>query len=234
MKTLLLMTLLAGTATMEDLQALGTQSAWAELLERAEDVPAAKRTDEWRALVTKAATAVVQADESRAAALSTRYPFLAASPAFSKLNGSVSVSTLEKCLDDGKVRDPLTECVATFRKTSPKPDALAAAAKVIRRQWNPTAAVDLYADAAAGSKELCADAGLQESVLAALELPRDERRAKAGRTVAFETCFSAMAAPLKSAMVHASTYLLGNACESMRAKKALSEMQDELCRDEGR
>lgn len=234
MKTLLLITLLAGTATMEDLQALGAQSAWAELLERAEDVPAAKRTDDWRALVTKAATAVVQVDDSRAAALSSRYPFLASSPAFSKLHGSASVSTLEKCLGDEKLRDPLTECLATFRKTNPKPDALAAAAKVIRKQWNPAAPVELYAEAAAGSKELCADPGLQESVLAALELPRDERRAKAGRTVAFETCFPAMAAPLKSAMVHASTYLLGNACESMRAKKALTELQDELCRDEGR
>ncbi len=98
MNTLLLMTLLAGTATMEDLQALGTQSAWAELLERAEDVPAAKRTDEWRALVTKAATAVVQADDSRAAALSSRYPFLASSPAFSKLNGSASVSTTREAV----------------------------------------------------------------------------------------------------------------------------------------
>ena len=144
------------------------------------------------------------------------------------------MSALEKCLGDEKLRDALTECVATFRKTSPKPDALAAAAKVIRKQWNPAAPVELYADAAAGSKELCADAGLQESVLAALELPRDERRAKVGRTVAFETCSSAMAAPLKAAMVHASTYLLGNACESLRAKKALTELQDELCRDEGR
>lgn len=234
MKTLLLMTLLAGTATMEDLQALGSQSAWTELLERAEDVPAAKRTDEWRALVTKAATAVVQADETRASSLSTRYPFLAASPAFSKLSSSASVSTLEKCLGDEKLRDPLIECVASFRKTNPKPDALVSAAKVIRRQWNPAAPVDLYADAAVASKELCADAGLQESVLAALELPRDERRAKVGRTVAFETCFTAMAAPLKGAMVHASKYLLGNACESLRAKKALTELQDDLCREEGR
>lgn len=234
MKTLLIISLLAGTATMEDLQALGSQSAWTELLERAEDVPAAKRTDEWRALVTKAATAVVQADDSRAAALSTRYPFLASSAAFSKLSASAAESALEKCLDDGKVRDPLTECVASFRKTNPGPDALAAAARVIRRRWSPAAPVDLYADAATGSKALCADAGLQESVLAALELPRDERRAKVGRTVAFETCFTAMAAPLKAAMVHASTYLLANACEPMRAKKALTELQDELCRDEGR
>lgn len=234
MKTLLILSLLAGTATMEDLQALGAQSAWAELLERAEDVPAAKRSDEWRALVTKAATAVVQTDDSRAAALSSRYPFLTSSPTFSKLASSAAVSGLEKCLDDGKVRDPLADCVASFRKTNPRPDALVAAAKVLRRQWNPAAPVDLYADAAAGSKELCTDAGLQESVLAALELPRDERRAKVGRTVAFETCFSAMAAPLKAAMVHASAYLLGNACEAMRAKKALTELQDELCRDEGR
>lgn len=232
MKTLLLMMLLATPATLEDLEALAGQSAWVELLERAEDVPPAKRTDAWRGLVTKAATAVVQTDESRAQALSTRYGFLGREPAFSKLQGTASVSTLEKCLRRSDLNDALTECVSTFRKTNPKADALVDAARLLRKQWNPAAPVELYADAAASAKETCSDAGLSESVLAALELPRDATRAAAARKLAFETCWTALAPAVKQAMVHASPSLLRNACEPLRAKKALTEMQDELCRDE--
>ncbi|MDP1917518.1 MAG: hypothetical protein Q8L14_14855 [Myxococcales bacterium] len=237
MKTLLLSMLLAlpafaGTATLEDLEALAGQSAWVELLERAEDVPPAKRNDAWRGLVTKAATAVVQTDESRAQALSTRYGFLAKEPGFSKLQGTASVATLEKCLRRDDLKDALTECVSTFRKTNPKADALVEAARLLRKQWNPAAPVELYADAAASAKETCSDAGLSESVLAALELPRDATRAAAARKLAFETCWTALAPAMKQAMVHASSYLLKNACEPLRAKKALTEMQDELCRDE--
>ena len=237
MKTMLLSMLLAvpafaGTASLEDLEALAAQSAWVELLERAEDVPPAKRNDAWRGLVTKAATAVVQTDESRAQALSTRYGFLANQPGFAKVQGGAAVTTLEKCLKRDDLKDALTDCVTTFRKSNPKAEPLVEAARLIRRQWNPAAPVELYADAAASAKELCADAGLAESALAALELPRDGTRAEAARKLTFETCWTALAPTVKKAMVHASTYLLGNACEPLRVKKALTEIQDELCRDE--
>jgi len=237
MKTTLVSMLLAlpaftGTATLEELEALAGQSAWLELLERAEDVPPAKRNDAWRGLVTKAATAVVQTDEARAQALSTRYGFLATHPGFSKVQGNASVTTLEKCLRRDDVKDALTDCVTTFRKGKPKADALVEAARLIRKQWNPAAPVELYADAAASAKETCSDAGLAESALAALELPHDATRAAVARTLTFETCWAALAPAMKKAMVHASTSLLGNACEPLRAKKALTEMQDELCRDE--
>lgn len=240
MKTTLLTTLLfalpalAGPATMEDLQALATTSSWDELLDRAQDIPAATRTQAWRDLVTSAATAAVQTDESRAPALASRFPFLSANPAFAKAHGSAAVTALERCLrDETRERDVLGTCLATFRKTSPSPQALLDGAKVVRRTWNAAAAIDLYAEATKPSKDACADAGLLESTLAALELPASEPRAKTGRTLAFETCWAAIAPGLKTAMVHASPYLLRNACAPLRAKKALTEMQDELCRDEG-
>ncbi len=237
MKTTLLVMLVAvpalgGTATLEDLEALAGQSAWVELLERADDVPPAKRDDTWRGLVTRAATAVVQTDESRTQALATRYAFLANQPAFAKVQGSASVATLEKCLRRVDLNDALTECVTTFRKANPRAEGLVDAARLIRKQWNPAATVDLYADAAKSAKETCADAGLAEAALAALEFPHDAARAAAARTLTFETCWTALAPAVKKAMVHASTYLLGNACAPLRAKKALTEMQDELCRDE--
>lgn len=224
-------------ATMDDLQALATSGAWSELLERAEDVPAAKRSQLWKDLVTSAATAAVQVDDSRAAALAARYPFLSANAAFAKAHGEAALNAYEKCLRADRVGlDVVLDCEGGLRKAVPnaKPELLAQAAKVLRRQYNPAAAVDLYARAVAGSKDVCADAGLQESVLAALELPSDTPRAKTGRALAFETCWAALAPAVKSAMVHASSYLRANACGPLRAKKALTEMQDELCRDDGR
>lgn len=220
-------------ATFEDLQAMAAQSSWDELLERAEDVPAAKRTDEWKALVTKAATAVVERDDSRAAALSARYRFLAEAPGFAKVNTSASVAALEKCLGNEKLKDPLGECVTTFKKSKPNADTSAAGARLIRKTWNPAAPLDLWSDAVTVNKDLCKDAQLQESVMAGLELPKDEKRAVLAKTLAFDTCWSAMQGVVKPAMVHASTYLLANACAPLRAKKALTEIQAELCSDEG-
>jgi hypothetical protein len=219
-------------ASFEDLQAMAANASWEELLERAEDVPAARRTDEWRSLVTKAATAVVERDEARAAALSTRYRFLADAPGFSRVNGSAAVTTLETCLRDDKPKDPLTTCVTAFKKSKPNGEALAAGARVIRRSWNPAAPLDLWTDAVSANKGLCKDAQLQESVMAGLELPKAEARAGLARTLAFETCWAAMQSVVKPAMVHASTYLLSNACDPLRAKKALTELQSELCKDQ--
>lgn len=224
-------------ANMDDLQAMATSGAWSELLERAEDVPAAKRAQLWKDLVTSAATAVVQADDSRAAVLAARYPFLSTNAAFAKAHGQAALSAYEKCLRaDHEGRDVVLDCEGGLRKAAPnpKPELLVQAAKALRREFNPAAAVDLYAQAVAGSKDVCGDAGLQESVLAALELPSDTPRAKTGRALAFETCWAALAPAVKSAMVHASSYLRANACGPLRAKKALTEMQDELCRDDGR
>lgn len=224
-------------ANMDDLQAMAASGAWSELLERAEDVPAAKRSPLWKELVASAATAVVQADDSRAAALASRYPFLTGNAAFAKTQGQAALTAFEKCLRvEREGRDVLLDCEGGFRKAAPnaKPELLVQAAKVLRRQFNPAASVDLFAQAAAGSKDVCTDPGLQESTLAALELPADAPRAKTGRTLAFETCWPALGAAVKSAMVHASTYLRANACGPLRAKKALTELQDELCREDGR
>ncbi|MBL8922697.1 MAG: hypothetical protein JNJ54_27865 [Myxococcaceae bacterium] len=223
-------------ANMDDLQAMATTGAWSELLERAEDVPAAKRSPLWKELVASAATAVVQADETRASALASRYPFLSANTAFAKAQGQAALTAFEKCLRvEREGRDVLLDCEGGLRKAAPNatPELLVQAAKVLRRQFNPAASVELYAQAASRSKDVCTDAGLQESTLAALELPADAPRAKTGRTLAFETCWPALSPALKSAMVHASSYLRANACGPLRAKKALTELQDELCREDG-
>ncbi len=222
-----------GKASFEDLQAMAKDGSWDELLEHAEDVPAAKRTDEWRALVTKAATNVVERDESRASTLSARYGFLTKDPAFAKTGGGATVSVLEKCLRDERLRDPLGDCVTAFRKSKPNADTLAAGAKVIRKSWNPAAPLDLWSDAVSGNKDLCKDESLKESVVAGLELPKDEKRAGLARTLAFETCWSSLQPVMKEKLVGASSSLLANSCSALRAKKALTELQTELCKDEG-
>lgn len=222
-----------GKATLEDLQAMARDGSFDELLEHAEDVPAAKRTDEWRSVVTKAATAVVERDESRAATLSARYPFLSKDAAFAKTSGAASVSVLEKCLRDERLKDPLGDCVSAFRRAKPPASTLVAAAKLVRRTWNPAAPLDLWADAVSADKTICSDSALHEAVVAGLELPRDAERAGLARTLAFETCWSALQPVMKAKLVGASSALLANSCTALRAKKALTELQSELCKDEG-
>ena len=110
--------------SLEDLQTLASQKAWAELLERAEDLPAPKRTEAWRALVTDASAAEVEAvvptdkepfaTSRRAHALGQRYAFLAKAPRFSTAKEQGARKDLQRCLDlDRK------GCIDTYLELTP-------------------------------------------------------------------------------------------------------------------
>ncbi|WP_217911875.1 hypothetical protein [Myxococcus sp. AM011] len=227
-------------ATLADLQTLASQQAWAELLERAEDVPPATRTDAWRGLVTEAATAEVEAvtptdKEPFAAArkahtLGQRYAFLAKAPAYATVRDASAVKGLERCLaKDGR------DCVETYQQLAvgTGPESALKAARLVKQGHFAYVAMPLFALAVGERKdsEACKDEALGVTVLAALDLPKDDARAAEARKVAFERCWAALGAKLKAATVGASSYFLENTCQPMRARKALTELQDELCKD---
>ncbi|MDC0711591.1 hypothetical protein POL68_24185 [Stigmatella sp. ncwal1] len=229
-------------ASLQDLKALASQKAWAELLERAEDLPPADRTGEWRAWVTEAATAAVEAAEptrqepftasSKARSLSQRYDFLARAPRFAAARDAAARKGLERCLElDRK------ECLDTYVALTPEvsPDAALEAAHLVRKDHFAYVPMPLFAAAVNGLKDAkaCKDEGLAETAIAALGLPTTDPRAADAKKVAFEWCWAALAPKLKAAMVGASSYFLTNACQPMRAKKALTELQDDLCKDDG-
>jgi hypothetical protein len=229
-------------ATLEDLQALGEQKSWDELLERAEDVAPASRNDTWRALVTDAAVARTTGAPSddkdsfaatrKTRALARRYTFLAQAPRFATARDEGALKDLRRCVDRDSER-----CLDTYLELNPDvaPQGALEAARVMRRGHFPYVPMPLFALAVGGAKDAsaCKDDGLAETVIAALGLPKEDPRAASARKVAFESCWSALAPKLKGAMAGASSYFLVNACQSLRSRKALTEFQEDLCKDEG-
>lgn len=227
--------------TLEEFQALGAQKAWVELLERAEDVSPSARTEAWRTLVIEAAVAQTEAgtrDDKdpfaatrKARTLGQRYAFLAQAPRFLAARDAGAHQNLAHCLDLERER-----CLDTYLELTPglAPEAALEAAHLVKKGHFPYVAMPLFAAAVGNKKDAgaCADAALAETVIAALGLPPDDPRAASAKKVAFETCWTALGPKLKAAMVGASSYYLANACQPLRARKALTELQDELCRDE--
>lgn len=230
-------------ATLEDLQALAVQKSWAELLERAEELPPTKRSDTWRTLVTEAATAEVEsatppddkdpfAATRKARTLGQRYAFVAKAPGFSSARDARGLKDLERCLESKK-----SGCIDTYQELAgdASTETTLQAARLVKRGHFAYVAMPLFAAAVRGGKEAgaCKDEALAEAVLAALDLPSTDARAGDARKVVFDWCWSALGTRLKTATVGASSYFLANTCQSMRARKALTELQDDLCRDEG-
>ncbi|MCY1033920.1 hypothetical protein OV207_20875 [Corallococcus sp. BB11-1] len=227
--------------TLEELQTLASQKAWAELLERAEGLPAPQRTDAWRALVTDAAAADVEAlppDDKepfaasrRARALGQRYAFLSKAPRFATARDQGARKDLQRCLGLDR-----RGCIDTFLELTPDmgPEAALQAAHLVKQGHFAYVAMPLFAMAVGGGRDVsaCKDAALAEAVIAALGLPKEDPRAVQASKVAFEGCWSALGPKLKAATVGASSYFLANTCQPMRARKALTELQDELCKDE--
>ncbi|MCC6337380.1 MAG: hypothetical protein IT380_25710 [Myxococcales bacterium] len=227
------------TWTLDDLKALDASRSYAELVEHAEDLPPKSRADEWKALVARAAAAVVSSTEDspkqpfagadRGVALSKRFQFLSADAGFQAAVEVSALSSMKKCAPTG------ADCLALVMPAVPlhRPASLVELGKALRAGRRPTAPMTLFARAIGSTVDhpACREAAVQEATVASLEFKPDEELASAARKVAFDACWKAMEKPLKAALVHASDALRRNACAPMRAKKALTELQDELCKE---
>jgi hypothetical protein len=226
-------------ATQAELDALAARAAYAELLERAEDVSAGSRLDPWRSVVTKAAVAVVShrsagapfVDAAKAETLRERYRFLADQPAFITARDEAVVAGAEACVKETEDA-PCWKTLASFEKTLGAGGSLALGKLLQKSGFRAGRVMPVFARTVT-SKDApaCRDPDVQAVTVDALELPVAE--AATARSVAFELCWTAMMPKLKAAMVGASSYRLQNACKAMREKKALTEMQADLCTDEG-
>jgi hypothetical protein len=228
--------------TMAELKGLATDDAWPEVLARAQDVAPAGRTAEWKSLVRDAALKSLKptkavghpfADAERADALAARFPFLATDADFDAARGDVVARGIDDCLHEGEG----AKCwalEARYEKGLAGAAALKAAhafvvfGSVKYRPMGLFAAAVTTKDAAT-----CADSDLAVAVVAALDLPGEHEAAKSALKVAFEQCWTALAPALKTSLRGASDTRLKNICKPMRAKKALSELQDGLCSDVG-
>jgi hypothetical protein len=230
----------AEPVTLDDVKTLASQGAYAELLEKAERVKPSERTAEWTRAVTRAAAEAC--DEKPATgnplsqvecigALAKRFAFLKADAAFQKRVETLVVEGVDDC----KVRG-FDDCDLRVMRMSNqlKSETLMAAAKaLIAGGYLKTAPMPLIADAVKQNAALCADKTVSDVTLASLELPADSPRAQQAKSLAFGVCYAKLSAALKQAMVGPSDYLLKNACAGLKEKKALSELQADLCHDVG-
>ena len=231
---------LAGVpVSLADLTALAAQQAWVELLEKAQDVPPASRTEAWRGLVRDAAVATLRGQAvlpaftgaERADGLVGRFPFLGPDPAFTAARGDVVASDIERCL----ALPPDAPCWTAegrYESSLTGAGALRAARAFVKAgavKYRPMA---LFA-AAVTAKDAppCRDADLADAVVAALDLPPTHDAAKHATRVAFELCWSALAPRLKEALRSPTDARLANQCQPMRARRALTELQEDLCHD---
>jgi hypothetical protein len=227
------------TWTLDDLKALDASRGHAELLEHAEDVPPKARTDEWKAMVARASAGVVAsthdtakqpfAGTERAVALSKRFPFLATDAGFQGAVETSAQASMKRCAQgDDDCLEPVKPALPLMRSAG-----LVDLGKALRSGRRPTAPMMIFAQAIGATVDhpACRDAVVQEATVASLELPSDDDFAAAARKVAFDACWKAMEKPLKAAMVHANDALRKNVCGLMRAKKALTELQDDLCKE---
>ncbi|MBK8010527.1 MAG: hypothetical protein IPK13_04210 [Deltaproteobacteria bacterium] len=227
------------TWTLDNLGAALKDRSYAEILDRALDVPATNRTDAWRSAVAEAAAAVIRkmtpAEKKplsvvdRAAELVTRFEFLESAPAFAAARGEVIVAALRRCWDADDQR--CLRGLEVHTKTLSGKAALDAA-KVLQRGSPAWSAASFIKQAVSGTPDLCKEALVSKVALSALGTPEDQTFAADARRVAFELCWDDLKPALKAGMVGASNAYLKNACKSMREKKALSELQDEICREE--
>ncbi len=232
----------AQALTVADLKALAAQKAWAELLESAEKVAPATRNAGWQELVASAAAQVLRAAPvgkdgfeavAKAESLKSRYPFLEARPDFAKAKDEVILTATGQCLAQNN-----TDCLKMLSAAdkSLSPSAALNAGKLYRKNgFAAYQSMALFSKAiAVKDAAACKDADVVTSTLAALDTPVDSEWAPLARKIAFEWCWSAMGSKLKAAMVGASSYRNANCCASMRDRKALTPLQEDLCQDEER
>jgi hypothetical protein len=223
---------------LDEIKALAAQNAWTEILEKAERVKASDRNADWNNAVTQAAAEGCDGKPSDrdplsqvqcAQRLEKRFAFLKVEPSFQKRLKTLVTEGLDDCTS----RD-FNDCDARMIKLSAqlKADVLVAAgAALLKNGYFKTSPMPLFADAVKQNASHCFNTALPEVVVASLGMPAGEARAKQARAVAFGACFKALSAPLKAAMVGASDYYLKNACAGLKEKKALSELQIDLCHD---
>ncbi len=228
--------------TQSELEALLSQGAFDEVLERAEELPAAARTDSWRALITTAAAGRVTAQTSSAASvfagaleaerLAQRYRFLQDRPPFRSARDASVLAGATRCLA-ASTEDPCRQTLQGLLTTMTPAGSLTLLKRLRADGWTPEALMALVDRAVAGiDVPACTNALVQDLTVAALDVPFDLPAAGLARVVAFERCWSPCKAKLQAAMVHATSDRLKNACAAMKKRNALTPMQLDLCADD--
>jgi hypothetical protein len=229
--------------TLKDLSALEELGSWAELVEHLDDVPPSGRTGPWLKICEKAAVqylASLSADREPYAALSAaeafpkRYPQLSKSRSFMDKRAEAGLKGFEACFAQSGSGGECVERLLPFVDADPKNKDLALkAGKLVRRNQFAYVAVPFFSRALDGRKDAkeCVDDDVKLAIVAGLGLPESDPRVAQARTVASDVCWKALEAPIMDDFNKStpSSYVFRNACDFLKAKKKLGNLQSQQC-----
>jgi hypothetical protein len=218
--------------TIDDLQALVKNGAWDEASQHLEDIPPAKRDPVWRGIVEKVAIAQLKAldlDKSPleglvlADAYTKRFSFLVKSKPFMTTRADVGMKGFERCFGDEWSRQTCVDRLLPFVEVDRGNVALALkAAGMQMRAAVAHASAPLWLLAVEwgkASKKVCTAERLDESIMAALALPRDYKQLDSGLKVA-DRCFPYFKERLQEVVLE-DGYLKTNICPLLKRKNAV-------------
>jgi hypothetical protein len=235
---------------MTDLEALEKQSSWQELLDHAQDIAPAQRSDRWSKLVEEAGTGVLvglDTDKLTFSGLATaddltrRFPLLKKSKTFMAKRADVGLRAFTRCFDatgeDNADADACAQRLAGFADGDPdNADLSRRAIALIEKHMHATtaSAFPIYyrlIGAKKGAKD-CSNDGAKRAVVSALELDKSDARVAQAREVASKLCWDQMQNELVDAIgkPHANPHYFENSCGFLVDKKALGNLQTNRCK----
>ena len=245
----------ASTATaagyaLADLEALQKQSSWEELINHAEDIPPSQRAEQWNALVEEAATNYLGGLDVEKLALggltvadglTRRYPTLKLSKPFMQKRADVGLRGFARCFEltvEPSDRDMCGNRLQGFSDGDPTNLDLArrAATLLAKAQARPAAAVPFFYRLIGKKKNAaeCSDEGAQRSVVAALDLPKDDPRVAMATEIASQLCWDQMQNKLVDEVISERRgpghFYFENSCGFLVDKKALGTLQTNRCK----
>lgn len=222
--------------TLEQLETLGRQGAWSEVVFHLKEVPAADRSGRWETLVeqaslghleTMSAGAPSEAD-SVAQSLVDEFPSLRRSKKFMEKRTEATLSALSLCYDNPFIE---TECGGRLldfvRDQSSNTPLVRRAAGIAVQKNAPDAALPFLKLALEkGSRDkICRDEFWQKAVVAGLRSTEAEPR-KQAKELASEPCWAALKTKLAAETDRLPSSEL---CSIFREKKSLTGARAKKC-----
>ena len=228
--------------TLADLKELVAQKSYAEAVQHLSDVPPSERKTDWQDLAATAAGGYIGGlsnDDLVKKVLSIeeideKYPQLLKNTKYTKPRAEIGLKAYTACFQLDYATEECFQHALKYVDNDPTNADLAfKMGKIVRHNAFHYVAMPYFKRAIAIGKggAMCKDEDLKLAVVAGLGLPKDDDKAADARTVAFGACFDDLKKPILDAFkAEESGYLHDNACDPLKAKKALSADQAKGCK----
>jgi hypothetical protein len=228
--------------TLADLKALVAQKSYQEAIAHLSDISPSERNADWLAVAVDAATGHISGLSNdnlvtkvfAIEELDTAYPAILKSAKYTKVRAEVGLKAYESCFQQSYSLDECLKHAAKFVEADAGNWELALKmAKAVRRNGNAYNAVPHFKRALGGkgNATVCKDDDLKTAVIAGLGLPKDYDNAADARAIAGNNCFENLKKDIIKAFDEESSggYVHDNACDFLKAKKALNATQAKTC-----